>query len=145
MEQEVGDGWTSGVHPDDLQQCLRTYLDAFGRRQPFEMQYRLRRRDGRYRWIFDRGGPVFDQHGRFRGYVGSCVDVHERVQLGGDVPQRHAINFSTLNSMLPICAWCQRVKTAAGLWYSLELYLRDNSDVQFTHCVCPDCHQRKLD
>jgi PAS domain S-box-containing protein len=78
IEQEMGDGWAQGVHPDDLERCVSHYLDHFGRRVPFEMEYRLRRYDGVYRWIFDRGVPFTDDTGNFAGYIGSCVDVDER-------------------------------------------------------------------
>jgi len=76
--QESGNGWAEGVHPDDLDRCVKYYLDHFARRQPFEMEYRLRRHDGAYRWIFDRGTPFHDDAGRFAGFIGSCVDVDDR-------------------------------------------------------------------
>jgi len=78
LSQEVGNGWAEGVHPDDLDRCLRTYLAAFGRREPFEMEYRLRRYDGAYRYLLDRGAPYSDDRGRFAGYIGSCIDIDER-------------------------------------------------------------------
>lgn len=78
LEQEMGSGWAEGVHPEDLQRCVSHYLDHFHRRQPFEMEYRLRRHDGAYRWIFDRGVPFADDAGSFAGFIGSCVDVDER-------------------------------------------------------------------
>jgi PAS domain S-box-containing protein len=78
VEQEMGDGWAEGVHPDDLERCVSRYLDHFERREPFEMEYRLRRHDGAYRWIFDRGVPFADDNGNFAGFIGSCVDVDER-------------------------------------------------------------------
>jgi PAS domain S-box-containing protein len=80
MAQEMGDGWAEGVHPDDLGPCVAHYLDHFQRRQPFEMEYRLRRKDGVFRWIFDRGVPYTDDSGAFAGFIGSCVDVDERRQ-----------------------------------------------------------------
>ncbi len=76
--QELGNGWTEGVHPEDLQECLQTYLVAFSERRVFEMEYRLRRKDGEYRWILDRGVPFFDDIGEFAGFIGSCIDVTER-------------------------------------------------------------------
>lgn len=88
MEQEVGDGWAEGVHPDDFQRCVAFYLDHFARGQPFEMEYRLRRHDGEFRWVFDRGVPCTDDSGAFTGFVGSCVDVHERRQAQA-AQQRH--------------------------------------------------------
>jgi two-component system CheB/CheR fusion protein len=80
LDQEFGDGWAEGVHPDDFQRCLAIYLEHFRRREPFEMEYRLRRNDGVYRTIFDRGVPFCDDAGQFAGFIGSCVDVEDRAQ-----------------------------------------------------------------
>jgi PAS domain S-box-containing protein len=78
FEQELGDGWALGVHPDDLDRCLQTYSSAFDRHVDFEMEYRLRRHDGEFRWIVDFGVPRFEPGGTFCGYIGSCVDITER-------------------------------------------------------------------
>lgn len=80
FEQEFGDGWAEGVHPDDLERCVTVYMENFANRTPFEMEYRLRRYDGEWRWINDRGVPAFDEEGAFSGYVGSCLDVTEKVE-----------------------------------------------------------------
>lgn len=80
LEDELGDGWSNGVHPDDRDRCLTTYHDAFQRRAPFEVEYRLRRYDGEYRWVLDAGGPVYDAVGQFAGYIGSAVDITDRVE-----------------------------------------------------------------
>jgi len=76
-EQEVGYGWAESVHKEDLARCMQTYLNAFDRREPFEMEYRLLRADGQYRWLLDRGTPVFEA-GNFAGYVGGCIDITDR-------------------------------------------------------------------
>jgi len=79
LEQEMGNGWAEGVHPDDLQKCLKVYAEAFDARKPFVMQYRLRRNDGEYRWVSDQGVARYDSQGKFAGYIGSCLDVTELI------------------------------------------------------------------
>ena len=78
IEEEMGNGWAEGVHPGDLTGCLEVYVNSFEQREAFRMVYRLRRRDGEYRWILDQGVPRFDWNGDFAGYIGSCVDVTEQ-------------------------------------------------------------------
>jgi PAS domain S-box-containing protein len=78
IETQLGDGWAQGVHSEDVRSCLGTYAYALGRRESFQMQYRLRNRDGVYRWVFDIGVPRFNSDGSFEGYIGSCIDVTER-------------------------------------------------------------------
>ncbi len=75
FEEETGNGWSEGVHKDDVAQCLDSYMDAFDRREEFKIEYRLRRWDGEYRWISDIGIPRYDSDGSFAGYIGSCSDV----------------------------------------------------------------------
>src|SRR5438874_6545967 len=79
LEQELGNGWAEGVHPDDLQKCLKIYTEAFDARKAFVMQYRLRRYDGEYRWISDQGVARYDSNGKFSGYIGSCVDITDLI------------------------------------------------------------------
>ena len=78
IEQELGNGWAEGIHSEDVDHCLRTYREAFDNREQFEMEYRLRSRDGEYRWIFDRGVPRFNADWTFAGYIGCCIDVTDR-------------------------------------------------------------------
>jgi PAS domain S-box-containing protein len=78
QEAELGNGWAEGVHREDLRNCMGTYIEAFEQRKPFQLEYRLRRHDGEYRWIFDSGVPRFNADGSFAGYIGTATDVTER-------------------------------------------------------------------
>ena len=77
MEQELGDGWLEGVHPEDRERCRDTYVQAFDARQPFSMECRLRHHDGTFRQVLDEGVPR-TVDGTFYGYIGSAVDVTEQ-------------------------------------------------------------------
>jgi len=77
MEQEFGNGWAEGVHPDDFDFCLKTYVEAFDKREAFLMEYRMKNKSGEYRWIRDFGRPFYDLDNSFLGYIGSCYDITE--------------------------------------------------------------------
>lgn len=78
VDQELGEGWLEGVHADDLAHCLDVCGTAFGKRDPFTVEFRLRSKDGEYRWLLDTGTPRFEADGTFLGYIGSCIDIGER-------------------------------------------------------------------
>ena len=77
-EQALGQGWSRVVHAEDLARWLDGCVCAFDAREPFEIEYRMRRHDGEYRWVLDRAAPAHAPDGLFLGYVGGCVDIHER-------------------------------------------------------------------
>jgi len=84
LDQELGRGWTEGVHPDDLEKYIELYISSSNARLEFRMEYRLRRNDGEYRWLLDHGVPRFGTSGEFVGYIGSCMDITERKQVESD-------------------------------------------------------------
>lgn len=75
LDQERGNGWTQGVHPDDLDRCVHIYVTAFDQRESFDMEYRLQHASGEYRWIRDLGSPNYNAEGEFVGYIGHCFDI----------------------------------------------------------------------
>lgn len=87
MEEELGNGWAEGVHPDDFSRCLETYTNAFDARQEFQMEYRLQRFNGEYRWLLNVGVPRFTSEGEFLGYIGSCIDIEDRKQVEAQIQQ----------------------------------------------------------
>ncbi len=80
IEDEIGKGWTNNVHEDDIASCLNCYDTAFEKREEFSIEYRLKRFDGEYRWISDKGIPRYTTEGEFEGYIGACSDIDDRKQ-----------------------------------------------------------------
>jgi PAS domain S-box-containing protein len=80
LDEELGEGWIAGVHTEDRARIVRAYTDAFGARRPFTLTYRLRRFDGEYRWMLDNGIPRHDPAGTFIGYIGSTIDITDRIE-----------------------------------------------------------------
>jgi PAS domain S-box-containing protein len=132
MEQELGNGWTEGVHPDDLGRCLETYSSAFDARRRFRMEYRLRRADGEYRWILYEGVPRFTPDGTFVGYIGSCIDItevkrtqeetlaHQKLESVGQLAKGIAHDFNNLLSGILACAEFALAELAEGTLPSKE-------------------------
>ena len=142
FEAELGNGWAEGVHPDDFQRCLQTYQQAFAKREPFEMEYRLCRFDGAYRWLFDRGVPFVDESGVFCGFIGSCIDVQERREAREALKTAQQRETERLRQLLPICSNCHKVRDDHGYWSAIEQYMRETQDVRFTHGLCPICIEK---
>lgn len=87
-EQEYGNGWTEGVHPDDLGPCVDIWMENLAARTPFVMEYRLARNDGEYRWIRDFGRPFNGPDGEFVGYIGACYDISDMKDLAAELERQ---------------------------------------------------------
>lgn len=115
-EQETGYGWTDSVHPDDLERFLDYYTAAFDKREEFYTEYRLRRNDGEYRWISDRGVPRFGLQGEFEGYIGACMDVHQKV-LAEQKIRENEERLAVIIEASGLATWELNLKNSA-VWYS---------------------------
>jgi PAS domain S-box-containing protein len=104
LEDELGDTWELGVHPDDATRLVESWERNFEERGTWEHEYRLRRADGEYRWVFERGAPRFEGE-RFAGYAGSATDIHERrtmeERLREVYEREHRIAETLQRSLLP--------------------------------------------
>ena len=132
LTQELGNGWAEGVHADDLARCLAIYGDHFARRRPFTMEYRLRRHDGHYRYVLDRGVPFDDALGQFGGFVGSCIDIHDRRELDRQRAQFHALIAHELRTPLTSMATIVETIRRKGMKAQPvgdEMYQRFNAQV----------------
>jgi PAS domain S-box-containing protein len=138
LARELGNGWAEGVHTEDCESCWDIYARAFDARQPFEMDYRLRRSDGEYRWILDTGVPRHDASGHFLGYVGSCIDITDRKRAAA------ALESARVQAEAANCA-----KSAFLANMSHEIRTPMNAILGLTHLLRQDdpdpTHREKLD
>lgn len=107
-EQARGDGWSRALHPEDLARWLDACVRAFDERRPFEVEYRLRRRDGQYRWVLDRAAPRYVGESLFVGFEGVCIDIDEHKRL------QHALLRALQELQTPaqaIAAWAGHLRS----------------------------------
>src|SRR5260370_7385639 len=103
FEEELGNGWADDIHPSDRDARLEAYAHCFDQRSPFTLEYRVRRHDGEYRWLLDKGTPRFASDGTFLGYIGSAPDITERTGLEERPRVQHTV-APTLPEDAPIAA-----------------------------------------
>jgi len=77
LPEELGSGWTKGIHPDDYERNLKTYNQAFDERASYSLEYRLHHHDGTYHWMLANGTPRYSPEGEFLGFIGSMTDIQE--------------------------------------------------------------------
>ncbi|HUJ00719.1 MAG TPA: ATP-binding protein [Usitatibacter sp.] len=99
LDAELGHRWREGLHPDDAARCIATYDEAFSAMRAFEVEYRLRRGDGEYRWLLDKGVPLLTGAG-LSGFVGSCLDITDRMRAEQEARKREE-DFETLAENIP--------------------------------------------
>ena len=81
LEQEMGDGWMEGIHPEDLKQIINLAEKSFDKHIRYTVEYRMRNAYGEYRWIQDAVSPRYDSMGNFIGNIGHCIDITDRIRL----------------------------------------------------------------
>ena len=133
--QKAGRGGLLAIHPEDRLRFQGVYRAAALHRQPFQVQYRLRRRDGVYRTVLDQATPLSDAAGRFTGYLGACMDVTGR--LAPDESSQDG-----WRALMPICSHCKSIRDADGEWRSVESFLEHHSEAGLSHGICPNCVEK---
>jgi hypothetical protein len=109
MEQEAGNGWADGVDPEDLDRCFAIYSSSFDARRTFQMEYRIRRADGAYRWVLDNGIPNFEAGHVFAGYIGSCIDITDVKRMQEEAMPRQKLetwaSWQAASLTISITSW----------------------------------------
>ncbi|MBA4062495.1 MAG: hypothetical protein C0501_02090 [Isosphaera sp.] len=137
-----------GIHPDDRGRVLESYRARVG--EPHDHEFRVVRPDGTVRWVSARAFPLRDDHGRVCRVIGVTRDVTDRREVEAakaeliEQLRRALAEVKTLRGLIPICAWCKKMRDDGGFWQSLEHYLRTHTEGDFTHGICPDCLASQL-
>ena len=102
------------------------------------------RHDGVYRWIFDRGVPFSDDSGQFAGYIGSCIDVTDRVEAQNALRIKLEQEIKVLKGIIPICSYCHKIRNDEEIWQQMEIYISNHSEALFSHSMCPSCAEEQM-
>jgi PAS domain S-box-containing protein len=139
--------WDKRVHPDDRDAVyadLNAHLN--GETSYYENEHRLLCKDGSYKWIHDRGKVLsWTEDGKPLRVVGTHSDVTLRKEAELENNRlmkelREALaNVKVLTGLLPICASCKKIRDDKGYWNQIEIFIRDHSEANFSHGICPDC------
>lgn len=143
--------WDRLIHPDDKEAVyadLKAHLN--GKTARYENEHRLLCKDGAYKWILDRGQVIsWTEDGRPLRVAGTHTDITlrkefelENQRLVQELSRALAVNMKVLSGFLPICASCKQIRDDKGHWNQIENYIRDRSEVEFSHGLCPDCAKK---
>lgn len=130
-EEAMGMGWLNAVHADDMEKASAIFLDANTRHVPFHILYRLRQKDGHYRWSIDSGSPRFDEEGKFKGFIGSVIDVHDAKTAEDKIRESEIQHRQTLEEEV-------RKRTAELNELNNSLQRSNNELQQFAHVASHD-------
>jgi PAS domain S-box-containing protein len=143
-EQEVKNGWSEGIHPEDVKYSLDTYVSSFKTRKSFTIEYRLRRVDGEYRWVLHKGIPRYSPKGEFAGYIGSCIDITERKRLARELHDDFNQRLAVLAIDLERCAEIMSHSPAKASERMLELWNRASEIGADLHTLSHQLHSSTL-
>lgn len=104
LEEALADSWISDIHPDDIKKYINTYNEAFKKKEPYELEYRIKRFDGEYRWVNDNAGPYYNQEESFAGYIGACYDITEEKKIREKLKRYELLSENTRDIILVIDA-----------------------------------------
>jgi len=140
------DKWLSMVHPDDAEKVRRGFTEASGSSEVSEIEYRVNL-ENRHIWIRDMITSSVSSPGevRIRGYMQNITPGKEaEIARNKYIKElREALDsIRTLHGLLPICAWCKKIRDDKGYWQQVEVYIKERSDADFTHSICPECRKK---
>jgi len=132
-------------HPDDRQRIAGHLSNESKSEEPLSMDFRIMTRSGQERWISHICQPVHNPEGISLGRRATNRDITKRKRAQEETEkvvrklQEALAEVKTLSGLLPICASCKRIRDDKGYWRQLEAYIRNHSEAEFSHSICPEC------
>ena len=144
LEELVGQSITILLFAEDLQDFLRRQDEREkGKIEQFERRFRTR--DGQELWAIVSASPYIDNEGRITGAFSTITDITERKKAEttllekNNELQRAMSQIKTLKGIVPICMNCKKIRDDRGYWNQVEVYVRNHTEAEFSHGICPDC------
>ncbi len=143
-------GWTTMIHPDDYDRTMEQMrLHLKGELPTYDVEYRIRHKDGSYRWFYDSGKVIeWQDDGRPKRIVGLVFDITERKEMELERERliselsRKIDEIERLKGIIPVCSSCHKVRDDDGYWQKVEEYLEEHTDAQVYDSICPDCMKK---
>ncbi len=136
------------VHPDDRELVDRAYQSSIADNTTYDITHRIIRPAGEIRHVHEKSEDIRDESGRTIHSYGMVHDIteiqrygEERERLIGEL-QQSLSEIKTLKGIVPICASCKEIRDDQGYWHRLEEYIRDHSEAEFSHGICPKCAEK---
>lgn len=142
--------WDKRIHLDDREKVyedLNSHLN--GETPYYSNEHRLQCKDGSYKWILDRGRIIsWTEDGKPLRVVGTHTDITLRKEA--ELENQRLLNelrealseVKKLSGLLPICVSCKKIRDDKGYWNQIESFIRDRSEADFSHSICPDCAKK---
>ncbi|MDF3130638.1 ABC transporter substrate-binding protein [Kiritimatiellaeota bacterium B1221] len=132
------------VHNDDASSMITEINQAIAEKRRFRLQYRIKHRDGDFRWVWEQGILVESgkDGGMLEGFICDISD-QKRMESEKDVAfkklQKLLKEIKTLQGIIPICSSCKKIRNDSGDWQQMEAYIRAHTEAEFSHGICQDC------
>ena len=142
------ENWLSLVHHDDKEGVLKAGSELTLAQKNIVQIYRIKTKGDDIRWVEDRKTSIFSDTGDFVGIDGIVFDItarkgaEEALLRERDKLKDALSKIKTLSGMLPICASCKKIRDDNGYWNQIENYIREHSEAEFSHGLCPECAQK---
>jgi PAS domain S-box-containing protein len=137
--------WYRIIHEADRGLVVEQVKRILAGKPSSTVEHQIIHKDGSIRWISNTPVPHYDENGRLISYDGIITDITKRKQIEGErekliLELKDALsNIRTLRGLLPICASCKKIRNDEGYWEQIEIYVRDHSEADFSHGICPEC------